>query len=202
MKTSETPEDALFMPSIITRVILPGIGSVCPECFSRGHIPALRLPPGEVYSFGLSVPSRRLDWDVDLARALIAARPRVPIRLDRAWLYNWLTQRTTITPEHVDHIPSAKLDEPGILVEIIGGPRGAEPQPFRILIDGTHRAARKLRSGEDYLAYLLTEREQRSICTYYVEGQVVEMPTSPGHGIVEREAGILLSSAVGANDVA
>ena len=29
--------------SIITRVILPGIGPVCPECFSRGHLAALRV---------------------------------------------------------------------------------------------------------------------------------------------------------------
>jgi len=31
--------------SIITRDILPGLGPVCPECVSRGHIAALRLSP-------------------------------------------------------------------------------------------------------------------------------------------------------------
>jgi hypothetical protein len=44
------------MASIISRVILPGVGGVCPECLSRGHLPALRLSPREVYSFGLTEP--------------------------------------------------------------------------------------------------------------------------------------------------
>src|SRR5216683_486410 len=44
------------MSSIITNVILPGLGPVCPEYFSRGHIPAFRLAPGEVYSYGIGEP--------------------------------------------------------------------------------------------------------------------------------------------------
>ena len=74
------------MASIISRVILPGVGAVCPECLSRGHLPALRLSLREVYSFGLTEPPSQLDWTVDAARALIAARPRVAQRLDLAWL--------------------------------------------------------------------------------------------------------------------
>jgi len=31
------------MSSIITRVVLPGLGAVCPEYLSRGNLPA--LPP-------------------------------------------------------------------------------------------------------------------------------------------------------------
>ena len=58
------------MSSIITRVILPGIGPVCPECFSRGHIAASPLSPKEVYSFGVTEPEAQLDWDVDAARKL------------------------------------------------------------------------------------------------------------------------------------
>src|SRR5712692_10288994 len=58
------------MSSIITRVILPGIGPVCPE----------------VYSFGGTEPEAQLDWDVDAARGLIAARPRTAQRLDPNWL--------------------------------------------------------------------------------------------------------------------
>jgi hypothetical protein len=85
------------MSSIITRVILPGLGPVCPECFSRGHVGALSLAPGEVYSYGIAEPRTQLDWDVDAARALIANRPRTAQRLDTNWLKSWLTERTSIT---------------------------------------------------------------------------------------------------------
>jgi len=107
------------MDSIISRVIVPGVGPVCPECLSRGHLPAVRLSPREVYSFGLSEPQSQLDWDVDAARALIAARPRTARRLDPVWLSTWLTERTSITVEHLEHIPPASFDEPAILVEIM-----------------------------------------------------------------------------------
>ena len=74
------------MSSIITHVILPGLGPVCPECFSRGHIAAFSLAPGEVYSYGITEPQAQLDWDVDAARALIADRPRTAQRLETNWL--------------------------------------------------------------------------------------------------------------------
>ena len=63
------------MSSIITHVILPGLGPVCPECFSRGHIGPPFLAPGEVYSFGITEPQAQLDWDVVAARALIDDQP-------------------------------------------------------------------------------------------------------------------------------
>jgi hypothetical protein len=184
------------MSSIITHVILPGLGPVCPECFSRGHVGALPVTPGEFYSYGITEPQAQLDWDVDAARALIADRPRAAQRLETNWLESWLTERTSVTPEHLDHIPARKLDEPGILVEIMAGPPGGEPQPFRILIDGTHRAARKLRDHQDYWAFLLTEEEQYSICTYRLEGRAAQVPSFPGPGITDREAGVFLSLAI------
>jgi hypothetical protein len=190
------------MDSIVSRVILPGIGPVCPECLSRGHLPALRLSPREVYSFTMTEPCSQLDWDVDAARAMIAARPRTAQRLDPVWLQSWLTQRTSVTAEHLDHIPAAKLEQPAILVEIMACPPGGRPQPFRILIDGTHRAARRLRERQDCWAYILTEEEQRSICTYRVDSQVVAVPTFPGPGIGDREAGVISTSAAASDDVA
>jgi hypothetical protein len=107
----------------------------------------------------------------------------------------WLTERSNFTLEHLIHIPPEKLAEPGILVEILGSPPGGQPAPFRILIDGTHRAARRLPQGQACWAFLLTEEEQRSICTYWREGNNVELPTTAGIGISDRQAGILVSAA-------
>jgi hypothetical protein len=179
------------MNSVITHVILPGVGPICPECLTRGYVPALRLSPREVYSFGLTEPHCQLDWDVDAARALIAARPRTPQRLNDVWLEEWLTERTSVTAEHLDHIPAARLDEPAIVVEVVACPPGGSPQPFRILIDGTHRAARKLRDRQDCWAYLLTEEEQRSICIYRVDGHLVGIPTLTGPGVDDRAEGVI-----------
>ena len=48
---------------------------------------------------------------------------------------------------------------------------------------------------------VLTEGEQRSICTYRVEGQVVGAPTFACRGIGDRLAANLVSSAVLSNDI-
>src|SRR5438105_1592730 len=70
---ADSHEGDYSLDSIIASAILSGVGPVCPECLSRGHVPALRLPPEEVYSFGLTDPPAQLDWDIHAARALIAA---------------------------------------------------------------------------------------------------------------------------------
>src|SRR4030095_10018830 len=90
--------------SAISSVIVPGLGPVCPECFSRGHIAAFPLAHREVYSFSLTGPPSQLDWDVATARALIAARPRTPRRLDSSWLAVWLQDRSNYDIRHIDHI--------------------------------------------------------------------------------------------------
>jgi len=132
----------------------------------------------------------------------MAARPRIAQQLDAAWLASWLAERTSVIPEQLDHIREDKRDEPGIVVEVAGCPPGGQPQPFRILIDGTHRAARKLRDAQDCWAYLLTEEEQRSICTYRRGSRISEMPMFAGRGVDDRDAGILLASPAASNDVA
>ena len=162
------------MSSMISHVILPGLGAVCPECFSRGYVGAMPLVIPETYTFGIAQPSAELEWDVEAARALIQARPRAAQLLDPAWLLSWLVERSRFTLDHLDHIPADKLDEPGILVEIMAGPPGRAPEPFRMLIDGTHRAARRLMESRACWAYLLTEAEQRSVCTYRREGRTTE----------------------------
>ena len=52
------------------------------------------LSPKEVYSFGVTEPEAQLDWDIDAARGLIAARPRTAQRLEQNWLESWLGERT------------------------------------------------------------------------------------------------------------
>ena len=187
------------MNETITCVVLPGLGPVCVECFSRGHIAAFPLSPVEIYSFGTTEPAAELSWNIDQARALIAARPRAALPLDPVWLRGWLAERSGFTPEHLDHIPDDRLAEPGILVELMACPPGGEPEPFRILIDGTHRAARRLRDGQKFWAYLLTEEEQRAISTYRRGGDLTAMPTFPGPGISDLEAGILATSPRGSD---
>jgi hypothetical protein len=181
----------------ITRIILPSLGPVCPECFSRGYIPDVPLRVPEAYSFGLTGPPSQLEWDIEAARALVAARPRVPIRLDEDWIREWLAHRTAVTLEHLDHLPPDRVNEPGLLVEIVNCPPGGEPEPFQVLIDGSHRTARRLRDNCDSWAYLLTEEEQRSVCTYRCEGSLVEIPTLPGPGVSEHQARIIGPSSGG-----
>ena len=63
-------------------------------------------------------------------------------------------------------------------------------QPFRILIDGTHRAVRRMLDGRACWAYLLTEEEQLSICAYHQQGQRLEIPTVLGSGVTNQDARI------------
>ena len=56
------------------------------------------------------------------------------------------------------------------------------------------RAARRLRDGLNCWAYLLTEDEQRSICTYRRDGRVMECPTVPGPGIGDSDAGVFVTT--------
>ena len=76
------------------------------------------------------------------------------------------------------------------MITVAAGP-DAPMSDFGILIDGSHRAALALRDGRDFFAYLLTEQEQRSICTYTVEGKVTEIPQiAAGPGITPEDAGL------------
>ena len=178
------------MNSVVSHVILPGLGSVCPECFSRGHVGEFRLEVPETYTFGVTEPDAELEWDVAAARRFIQDRPRAAILLDPAWLLPWVVERSRFTLEHLDHIPVSQLDEPGILLEIVAGPNEAKLQAFRILIDGTHRAVRRMLDGRACWAYMLTEEEQRSICTYRKGGRVVQIPSLPARGVSDDDAGI------------
>jgi len=176
----------------ISTVILPGLGVVCPECFCRGFVGGLPIDGREIYTFSMTGPESELSWDIAQAQELLTLRPRKPKKLDPVELADWLRTRVTITPLHLDHIPVDKRALPGIFVVITVAARpGAPMLDFGILIDGSHRAALALRDGRDFYAYLLTEQEQRSICTYTVEGRVTEIPLmAPGPGITPEDAGL------------
>ncbi len=168
------------MTGIITTVILPGVGSFCLECFSRGFVGELPINGREIYTFSMTGPDSELSWDIGQARQLIAMHLRAPKKLDPAELRRWWRARVTITPQHLDHIPAEKRAEPGIFVVITVAPGANTPMyEFGILIDGSHRAALALRDGQGFHAYLLTEEEQRSVCTYRVEGVVTKFHSYP-----------------------
>jgi len=64
--------------SSITRIILSGLGEVCPECFSRGFVGDFPITGPETYTFSLTQPESELSWDIPSARELLAERPRQP----------------------------------------------------------------------------------------------------------------------------
>ena len=74
-------------------------------------------------------------------------------RVDRNALAAWLTS-VPILPDHLDHLPAGL--GPGIMVTL---PNGLG----RPLIDGNHRAARALRDGSEFLAYVLPESKTRKL---------------------------------------
>ncbi|HEX2918259.1 MAG TPA: hypothetical protein VHN81_07045 [Edaphobacter sp.] len=88
-----------------------------------------------------------LRFNIRIARELV--RPEMLHRVDPAATTKWL-ESTQIWPEHLDHLP---LDlGPGIMVTLPN-------QCGRLVIDGNHRAARALRDGQEFLAYLLPEKQ-------------------------------------------
>ena len=96
------------MTGAISTVILPGLGPVCPECFGRGFVGGLPIGGREIYTFSMTGPDSELSWDIARAQELLAKRPRRPKKLDPVELSDWLRNRVTITPRHLDHIPVAK----------------------------------------------------------------------------------------------
>jgi hypothetical protein len=183
------------MTGSISRVVLPGIGPVCLECYSRGHVGGeLALPTGrEVYTFTFLTPDgpAELTWNIDAARRLLAERPRQPRLLNPQSLLAWLRRYVSITEQHLDHLPGDILDEPGIMVVIdTAEVPGAPLREFAILIDGSHRAARAVRDGRCFRACLLTEQEQASIAAYTLNGRVEPMPTTLRPGVTDEDAGL------------
>lgn len=105
----------------------------CPKCRLLGD-------KDEWYQF------LTLRFNIRIARQLV--RPEMLHRVEPTALATWL-ESTRVWPTHVEHLP-ADLG-PGIMVTLPN-------HCGRLVIDGNHRAARALRRGEEFLAYLLPEQ--------------------------------------------
>lgn len=114
----------------------------CPRCPLIGQEDGQR---SETYQF-LS-----LRFDIKEGRKL--SRPAMLHRVEPLALKQWL-ESTRILEAHIDHLP--KDLGPGLMVTL---PNGCG----RLVIDGNHRAARVLRQGKEFLAYLLPERETHQL---------------------------------------
>ena len=69
------------------------------------------LPPHQRCAMGRLAAAEA--WrDVEQARAILAAHPRLPILVNSEWLKAWLGKKETFVPEHLDHIPTPKREQP------------------------------------------------------------------------------------------
>jgi hypothetical protein len=110
----------------------------CPRCPVLGA----EDHPGVEYFQALS-----LRFHVPIARGL--CRESMLHRVEPTALKSWL-EGVHILPAHLYHLPPSP--GPGIMVTLPSG-LGLP------VIDGNHRAARALRDGTEFLAYLLPEAE-------------------------------------------
>src|SRR5207237_1071831 len=92
----------------------------------------------------------------DLRRARrLACDGREPVEVDEDSARASLGDRP-LDEGHVGHVDPA---QPGIIAHVEHRTDEGEVLAGHVLIDGRHRAARCLREGRPFLAYLLTEEE-------------------------------------------
>jgi hypothetical protein len=114
----------------------------CPRCPVIG---AEDIAGEEYFDF------RSLRFNLQIARKL--CHPAMLHRVDPIGLKR-LLKRVHVDPAHVDHLP--RNLGPGIMATFPSG-LGLP------LIDGNHRAARSLRDGTEFVAYLLPEAETHEL---------------------------------------
>lgn len=147
----------------------------CPRCGGRAHYDV------ECYRWG-----RDSAWDVNMARRIVNQRPRELMRFTRAdfealplciWPERGVPERELNAPApwvpvvgHLDHIPDEKLYEPPILITCTMTTRQGQVLGARlVLIDGTHRSAKRLRAGELSIGVYTLTREESYLC--WLSGQ-------------------------------
>jgi hypothetical protein len=97
---------------------------------------------------------RTWTWDVGYARWLVQVRqPATSPQLVRAHeLHDWLDHHTQLDLRHLEHIPPAHVREPVL--------RAPAPDGYgQVLIDGSHRAAARIRAHLPVHGFMLTETE-------------------------------------------
>jgi len=98
------------------------------------------------------------EFDVDRARAL-AGDGREPVEVDDE------SVRESIDNSEMDecHIPHVDPSIPGVIAHVSFENGPGDVVTGHLLIDGHHRAARCLRDGRPFFAFLLTEAESQAV---------------------------------------
>lgn len=97
-------------------------------------------------------------YDVDLARRLVSDG-RAPVELEPDDVA-YCVDNSRIHEQHLDHVDTRF---PGIIAHLWGPGESGTWEHGHLLIDGNHRAARCLRDGLPFFAYVLTEEESERI---------------------------------------
>ena len=116
----------------------------CPHCVSGE----------ETYGY----LKRAYVYDVDKAREIVSDG-REPVEME-ADDVAYCVDNSRIHEQHLDHV---NTKYPGILAHLWGPGEDGTWEHGHLLIDGNHRAARCLRDGIAFRAYLLTEDESEQI---------------------------------------
>jgi len=118
----------------------------CQRCTQRGR---------EYFVYHLE---GRYDFDVDRARVFTSdGREAVELEEESTRLS---LEGCTMDEAHIDHVDPTI---PGLIAHVFHTTPEGEELAGHVLIDGNHRAARCLRDGLPFRAYLLTEDESRAI---------------------------------------
>ena len=97
-------------------------------------------------------------YDVDRAREIVSdGRDAVELDSDDV---RYLVDSSRIYAMHLDHVDT---QFPGILAHLWGPGADGAWEHGHLLIDGNNRAARCMRDGLPFFAYLLTEEESEQI---------------------------------------
>ena len=137
---------------LLFRSFLDKLGLRAVDCMACAR--ALLPSPFDWESYTYTATSgQSWTWDIGCARALTRQRSHGDhVRINHIELSDILVKHSRVDEQHLHHIPLEKLDEAILLAPVPDG-RGYA------VIDGSHRATLRVRSGRDVDAVLLTPGE-------------------------------------------